>query len=79
MIVLDKRRKVEQRNNAKKIADIFSDERTNVIDLATQTANLLTPNAEERVHRWLKWHNHLMQGYKSEIPEPISLDIYEEV
>lgn len=70
---------MEQRNNAKKIADIFSDERTNVIDLATQTANLLTPTAEDRVHRWLKWHNHLMQGYKSEIPEPIELDIYEQV
>jgi hypothetical protein len=68
---------MEQRNNAKKIADIFSDERTNPIDLATQTANLLTVNAEERVKTWWKWHNHLMQGYKSEINVPINLDIYE--
>jgi|694.fasta_scaffold113528_2 hypothetical protein len=68
----------EHRSKAKKIADIFSDERTNVIDLAHQTANLLTPNSEVRLHNWLKWHYKMTEGYKAEVPEPIQLDNYDE-
>lgn len=41
---------------ANKIADIFADERLNVVQLAYHTGMLMTPNMANRLKGWLHWH-----------------------
>lgn len=64
--------------HAKKLADVFSDERINPLELASQTAFLFTPSMTARLHQFLRWHSHKTNGYQTELPE-INLDNNEEI
>lgn len=46
---------------AKKIADIFADERLNVVQLAYYTSLTFTPNMFERLLGWLHWHKDISE------------------
>lgn len=43
----------------KKIADIFADERLNVVQLGYFSATGFTPSMIERVKGWLHWHDQI--------------------
>lgn len=64
--------------HANKLADVFSDERVNLIELAQQTALMFTPSMTEKLHKFLRWHSHKQNGHQSET-HPITLDNYEDL
>lgn len=45
----------------KKIADTFSDDRLNVVQLGYHTSTGLTKGALERLRGWLHWHDHISE------------------
>ena len=55
------------------LADVFADERLNIIDLAHETSLLFTPSMTAKLHRFLRWHSHIQNGHRSD-PNPIDLD-----
>jgi hypothetical protein len=65
--------------NANKIADVFADERVNLLHLAQQTALLFTPQMTAKMHQFLRWHSHAVNGRLDETRPEISLDNYEEI
>lgn len=46
---------------AKKLADIFADERLNVVQLAYYTSFTFTPKMFERLLGWLHWHRDISE------------------
>ena len=52
---------------AQRLADIFSDERLNPIQMAHHTFELLPFGAEQRLVEWLEWHDRIASnGYSDE-------------
>jgi hypothetical protein len=47
---------------ANKIADIFADERLNVVQLGYHTGLILTPSIMNRLRGWLIWHDQVAES-----------------
>lgn len=47
---------------SKKMADIFADERLNVVQLGYHTSLEWTPKMVERLLGWLHWHNQISES-----------------
>ena len=62
--------------HANKLADVFADERVNLLELAQLTALMFTPSMTEKLHKFLRWHTHKVNGHQSEI-HPKDLDNYD--
>lgn len=45
-----------------KLADTFSDDRLNVVQLGYLTSTGLTKGAIERLRGWLHWHDHISEN-----------------
>ena len=67
------------KRQANKLADVFADDRVNLLHLAQQTALLFTPQMTARLYHFLRWHSHTVNGRKDETRPEISLDKYEEI
>lgn len=50
-----------EESGANKIADIFSDDRLNVVQLAYHTSLGFTPRTVEKIRGWLHWHDHISE------------------
>lgn len=50
-----------EEKGANKIADIFADDRLNVVQLAYYTSLGFTPNIVEKIRGWLHWHDHISE------------------
>lgn len=59
--------------NANKLADVFADERIDLIMLAQQTNLAFTPTMNKRLHSFFRWHTHNTNKHQSEI-HPLDLD-----
>lgn len=47
---------------ANKIADIFADERLNVVQLGYDTSLTFTPNIINKIKGWLHWHDKIAES-----------------
>lgn len=47
---------------ANKIADIFADERLNVVQLGYHSSLTFTPNIIEKIKGWLHWHEQVSES-----------------
>lgn len=50
-----------EERGADKIADVFADERLNVVQLGYHTSLGFTPHIMEKIRGWLHWHDHISE------------------
>lgn len=51
-----------EESGAKKIADIFADERLNVVQLGYHTSLGFTPTIMEKIRGWIHWHDNISES-----------------
>lgn len=51
-----------EESSAKKIADIFADERLNVVQLGYHSSLTFTPNIIEKIKGWIHWHEQVSEN-----------------
>lgn len=61
---------MDEKRQAAKIADIFSDDRLNVVALANYTQFMMTRRGQRKMQLWVEWHNRFLN-------EPDDLDEFD--
>lgn len=51
-----------EESGAKKIADVFADERLNVVQLGYHSSLTFTPNIIEKIKGWIHWHEQISES-----------------